>query len=132
MSEHRIRFRLGWELVGQGVITRFSLPTRWPIDLPDQIRLIRRFGRPRRQTSEESYQLELLKVPGLVEVRLNGRVMARKSEKNESELVLLDVPLLDRNTLEIEVDFPQVRASSQLEDWGEIALLIVSGSASAN
>jgi hypothetical protein len=135
MPEHRICLRLGWELdpgESRETITRFSLPTRWPIDLTDQIRLIRRFGRPRQQRAEESYQLEMLKVPGLVEVRLNGREMVRKSEKSESELVLIDVPLLERNMLEIEVDLAQVPASTRLEDWGEIALLIVGGSASAN
>jgi hypothetical protein len=127
MPEHRIRFRAGWEVHSEldlDAADRFLLPTHWPAGLEGTVRLIRRFGRPRSQATEEKYRLELLRVPGLVSLSLNGRELEHSGPDGGNIVVPLVDPLLDRNTLVIDVDLGQITRSSLPEGWGAISLVI--------
>ncbi len=126
MTEHRIRLRAGWEVEAPDGTSRVNLPAQWPPGLDGPIRLIRRFGRPRPQETGESFQLDLVRVPGLVRLRINGRELELDERQGGGIRVELPDPLVDRNTLELEVHPARFPVERDPEGWGEIALIIVS------
>jgi hypothetical protein len=86
--------------------------------------LTRRFGRPSGEVSAFSIVLELLCVPGLRSLRLNGIDLAIDDFPGDGSFEVL---LADRNTLELEVDVNQAIASPPETGWGSIALVLASG-----
>jgi hypothetical protein len=126
MSDHQIKFRGGWEVdFGDGkVATRLTLPTSWPTGLHGSIRLVRRFGRPPVREIGETYRIELLCVPGLISVKLNGRELMDDAMAT-NPIFPLPEPLLDRNILELELDLAAANRISPAEEWGAISLRII-------
>ncbi len=119
MTEHRIRFRMGWELHHEQsaeIDKNFAFPTAWSETLKGKIRLIRRFGRPRPGSASESYRIEIRQTPGLISARLNDQPLELEVRAN--------VDLLKRNTLELEVDLDQIPRRSPPDLWGDVALVI--------
>jgi hypothetical protein len=132
MPEHRIRFRGGWEvetLEGLETPNRVILPVHWPVEFSGRVGFRRRFGRPRSRFPGETYRLELLQVPGLIELTLNGTELHPFQQQGLDLVYALEDPLLDRNILELAVDLDQVLPSSLTEGWGMISLVIVLESA---
>lgn len=130
MSEHRIRLRGAWDwhvAPGEGeaeVARRVTLPTAWPPGEASPFLLLRGFGRPPLDPDRESVRLELLDVPGLVSVRINGREVARPPRGSVAWTVAIDGPLLPRNALVLEVDLGGVASSDLASAWGSVALVI--------
>ena len=135
MPEHRIRFRGGWDLQapegGPGVARRLTLPTSWSPDLEGPVRLIRRFGRPPFDPTIESASLELRAVPGLRSARLNGVDLGLPAVGSVDRVVPLVEPLLERNTLTLEVAVDEALWVGSPGGWGAIALLIAPGAGPA-
>ena len=128
MPDHRIRLRGAWDrVVLEGeteVVCRVSLPTVWAAGQLSPFRLLRRFGRPPFDPAAESVRLELLGVPGLVAVRLNGREIALPPGGGVDWSVPLGETLLARNALMLEVDLDSSDGPIREEGWGSIALVI--------
>ena len=132
MPEHRIRLRAAWDCVdrlppegGPEDLGRVDLPKTFPEGFPPRFRLTRQFGRPPVDERAERVDLELRSVPGLVSVRLNGRVIGRPDESGASAdwSIPLDPPLLPRNGLVLEVELT-TEGRANVPGWGEIALVI--------
>ncbi len=128
MAEHRIRLRGAWDWIlvedEAEVARRVNLPTRWPTGLSSGFRLLRRFGRPPFDPATESVRLELLDVPGLVSVRLNGREIGRDLTGVDNRSIPLTEPILSRNALILGIDLGAVEGLTPGEEWGSIALVI--------
>jgi hypothetical protein len=126
MSEHFIRFRVAWDCHFRDgdveVVRRVDLPTDWPAGPSSPFRLERRFGRPPMDPSAESIRLEMLRVPGLVAARLNGRELAGPDLPGDDWSVPLTDPLSPRNLLVLEVDFRSLPGPPK--SWGAVALVI--------
>ncbi len=123
MAEHLIRLRAGWEgRVGLGEPQRVDLPTCWPEDLREPVRLARRFGSPRVDPGCESLVLRLEQVAGLQRVWLNGQRLSGSTREPARLEIPLPVPLPPRNLLELEAE-PYTGVSED-EVWGTIALVI--------
>jgi hypothetical protein len=128
MPEHRIRLRGAWELLaragGYVPIGRLSLPARWPGDLAGPIRLIRRFGMPPIDPTTEALSLELLSVPGLGRIDLNGVEMPLPPPGSVDWVVRPVGPLLARNILTLDVEIDRSDRQEKAGGWGTIALVI--------
>jgi hypothetical protein len=128
MSEHRIRLRGAWELLARGggyaSLSRLSLPARWPDELAGPIRLIRRFGMPPIDPATEAISLELLGVPGLGRIDLNGVELPLAPPGSVDWVVRPVGPLLARNTLTLDVELDPSNRPEKAEGWGTIALVI--------
>lgn len=126
MPDHLIRLRAAWDRIDTSAPDspiRVDLPTIWSADDgATPIRLSRRFGLPRFDPSREAMALELVDVPGLVAIRLNGQPLRLESAPR----VPLGDLLLARNTLELDVDLTGVDRGVP---WGTIALVIEGRSA---
>ncbi len=105
-------------------VERITLPMHWPAGHDSKARLTRRFGRPGSEIVVASYRLELLRVPGLSSLSLNGREIEIREVQEDNLVVDLVEPLLDRNILELEVEVGP-EASTGDDGWGAIALVIV-------
>jgi hypothetical protein len=130
MSEHRIRFRGGWESStiegGLDVAQRLSLPVDWPSGVVGTVRLIRRFGCPPIDRFG-SVRLEFRAVPGLRAVQLNGDDIGRPPADVFDWSVPLARLLAARNVLMLDVDLASVSPADFPGGWGSIALVIVPG-----
>jgi hypothetical protein len=126
MSEHRIRFRGGWEASpaggDPGAIRRLTLPIAWGSATARPICLTRRFGHPSIDPAVESVRLELRDVPGLRSVQLNGNDLGPIPLDVDDWTIPLAGLLEARNTLTLEVVAPP--AIDPPGDWGSIALVI--------
>jgi hypothetical protein len=135
MPEHWIRLRGGWEWWPAGLDDasaerrRLTLPCIWPSGIPASIRLVRSFQRPRFDPARESLSLRLDHVAGLVEARLNDRLILGPHESDESIWIPLGDDLPPRNRLTFEVEthlIPTIKTGPPpaIELWGEIALIL--------
>ena len=127
MPEHRIRLRGAWDRI-EGPTDpprRLDLPVRWsPIDRVQPFTLRRAFGRPPVDPSRESVILELLDVPGLVAVRLNGALLVGSDGLTDSVRLEIGARLLARNVVELDVAAGPGWASVANRSWGAVALVI--------
>jgi hypothetical protein len=128
VTEHRIRFRGGWECcpvaTPESDELRLTLPIRWSRQHPSRLQLTRRFGRPPLDPDSQVLFLQLDQVPGIQSLLLNGRPIARVSpEESRYEIRLDDLPNRNVLLLEIETPRPGDQAAAQAE-WGRIALVI--------
>ena len=132
MGEHRIRLRGVWDMhTGRGEgetekLCRVDLPTVWPTDVATRFRLTRRFGRPPFDPDRETARLDLVNVPGLVAVCINGREVARPRRDEGGWSIALDWPLLPRNTLILDVDLEGMTRERLEPAWGSVAVVIAS------
>ena len=128
MSEHRIRFRGGWELIptegDARAIRRLTLPVDWPPGIEGPIQLSRRFGRPPMDRALESARLELRGVPGLRSLRLNGLDLEPPPVGVRDWTVPLAEWLDARNILTLEVNPVLLSPQETPGGWGWIALVI--------
>jgi hypothetical protein len=126
MPDHIIRLRVAWDYyIREGdleVVRRVDLPTDWPAGPSPTFRLERRFGRPPMDPSAGSIRLEMLRVPGLVAARLNGRELAGPDHAGDDWSVPLGEPLSPRNLLVLEVDFRGLPGPPK--SWGAVSLVI--------
>ena len=128
MPDHRIRLRGAWDRLepsDPAATTRVDLPTVWTVaDDTGPVRLSRRFGRPRFDSTTEAVELELVDVPGLRAVRLNGRTLGEgRLAADSPRRFPVGAALLARNVLELDV---VLDGSTPLGTaWGTIALVIV-------
>ncbi len=132
-ASHRIRLRRAWIAgpVGHdGPGRTIDLPS-----LPDLLvseggfmLLERGFGRPPIVSDRETVDLELIQIPGLVDVRLNDRsleIPERPQGSKVERLVFEGIAgqLESRNTLQLVVDLDAVPDPAR-SDWGQISLVI--------
>ena len=120
VTDHRIRFRGGWELIdldqpGASPV-RVTLPLRSEVSPRRRIRLARKFGRPPVDDRTESIWLSLDHMPGLRSASLNGWLLELTLPLVGRVEVPVELP--DRSELVLEADLPASPA------WGEVALLI--------
>ncbi len=124
MPEHQIRLRVAWDRLDDSddPPRRVDLPTVWTVwtvsDPARPFRLLRKFGRPTFDPGAVAVALELLDVPGLVAVRLNGQSLEVKDR------IAVDGILQARNLLELDVDLSEAGRIEPGSAWGSIALVI--------
>lgn len=131
MPEHKIRLRGGWEWwpVTGGETgarpQRLTLPADWPRTGPPSGRLVRSFHTPPHDPTAETVWLELVEVPGLRSLTLNGQRLRPGGTAGPEARVELPGRLPPRSRLELEVG-PTKRATvGELPDgWGHVALVI--------
>ena len=123
MPEHRIRLRVAWDRVEIDEVDapprRVDLPTTWTLDdLARPFRMIRKFGRPLLDPGGQGVHIELVDVPGLLAVRLNGYGLGAEARIEVGGM------LQDRNSMELDVDLSGVSVIDPDLLWGSIALVI--------
>ena len=126
-SEHRIRLRGAWDRVDEPTEPprRVDLPTRWdPLDGCRPFTLRRMFGRPAVEPSRQAVTLELVDVPGLLAVRLNGAPLVGSGGLAGPIRVDVGGRLLPRNVLELDVATITPAGAADGATWGAIALVI--------
>lgn len=125
--EHAIRLRGGWQNhTSAGEAVPLSLPTDWPAETRGRLRLVRKFGAPRIDPTQERVVLRLESVAGLRSVVLNTKTLEAGAESETSlEIPLAPEDLATRNVLELAVDADAWVESPQLRrGWGAIALVV--------
>jgi hypothetical protein len=127
VTEHRIRLRGGWECLPIGSpeseTYRLTLPTRWSLDSPASLRIIRRFNQPPLESGDELV-LRMEQVPGIRRLDLDGQRMIQGSP-HQSVYELALNPSVDRHQLILEIETPTPdHAATEVPDWGAIALVI--------
>ncbi|QEH36344.1 hypothetical protein OJF2_49050 [Aquisphaera giovannonii] len=131
MAEHRIRLRGGWDCIdpasGADVPVRLALPAPRDAFPARRVRLVRRFGRPPKETLEAGGPafLRLDRVPGLVGLSFNGAALDVGEGRGGSAEVPLP-RLEERNVLELTVELDAEEAEDA-GSWGEVALVLPSG-----
>lgn len=125
MTEHPIRLRGGWELrePSGGHPERLTLPLVGFPRSTTPVRLYRSFHVPAVDPAREELWLRLEAVPGLAEVRFNGRALPRPHAGALVEHLRLDldaaVPATNELMLRVDV------APEPLDPpWGIVALVI--------
>jgi hypothetical protein len=134
MPEHWIRLRGGWEWWPSGSEDaaverrRLTLPCVWPSGMPSSIRLLRSFQRPPFDPARESLTLRLDHVAGLVEARLNDRLVSGRPKGDQPiSIVLGDLPSRNRLILDVETGIAGSSTTGPMPTiklWGEIALIL--------
>ncbi len=123
MTEHMIRLRGGWTLLGRETEdrpTKLTLPlTSFP-GRPGNLVFSRFFQRPPLANPGQTLWLQLESVPGLKSITINRQELARTNPEAPIERLFLGNDLPDRNQLVLSVD-SNVRLQ---ERWGCIALVI--------
>ena len=128
MTDHQIRLRGAWDRLDDlnAPARRVDLPTVWSVaDSARPFRLVRKFGRPPFDPNTQAIRLELVDVPGLLAVRLNGRTLPVKDNPTRIEL---GGELSSRNLLELDVDLSGREKRDEGSPWGTIALVIAARS----
>jgi len=128
MSDHRIRFRGGWEFSRPGTepdrIRNFRLPVIWTLEQSGTIRLTRHFGQPPIDPQTESAWLEFERVPDLQKADLNGFDLGPIPSDIIDWSLPIDGLLQPRNLLTLDLIARSTVMREEGEAWGSIALVI--------
>ncbi|ADV62736.1 hypothetical protein Isop_2157 [Isosphaera pallida ATCC 43644] len=132
VEEHVIRLRSAWEWVealdetnSPRPAERFALPLRWT-DLEPQkrvkpLRMRRRFGAPPHEPEHQRVIVRLESTPGLLEVRLNGRIVEPTTDSRDRPI--LEGPWRPRNVLELVTD-PRQWPDPEAPWGGQITVVV--------